>query len=120
MVQIVGMAAPAGVQAQRRSPLEMILERVARSTRLTLAEKRSFAEAIKAAFEAGDFKQVARLMVIIARMEAEREGEVHAAHSVQDILPKKADGFQADGDTGGGDAAQEVSAAERLQQLLAV
>ena len=114
------------VQTVRRSPLETILQRVASSTRLSLAEKRSFAESIKAAFEAQDFKQVVRIMLMIARIEAEREGEVHAAHSVEEIMPKKPEEFKADADSDGsdtesaGDTAQVVSGAERLQQLLTV
>lgn len=103
-----------------RGPLETMFDRIARSTKLTLAEKRSFAEAIEAAFKAGDYKQVARIMVMIAQLEAEREHEVHAAHTVDEIRPKKAEGFATDAEAGSSDIAQVVSGAERLQQLLTV
>lgn len=96
--------------------LRLILERIAGSTQLSLSQKRSFAEAIKSAFEAGNGKLVAKLMMLVAQAEAQNmqvSGQ-YSKHSVEDILPKK----PTDIASATVDTTSLLSGQDRMRQLL--
>ena len=101
--------------ASSMSPaLKAMLQRVASSTRLNFAQKHSFAEAIKNAFETGNGKLMVKIMMMVAQAEAQAVQGKYRAHSVNEILST--------GQPGSGaetlDTTQQLSGQDRIRQLL--
>lgn len=128
MVQIVANSAvgtrkPTGIApvktptTSQQSALEMLLKRIANSTRLTLAEKQNFADAIKAAFAAGDYKMVAKIMMLISQLEMQRKESMSREHTVEEITGKASGG---EGASPKLDTARLISGQARIRQLLLV
>ena len=67
--------------------LDVMLQRVANSTRLTLAEKRNFAEALTAAYKTKDSKQIMKIMMAIAELEATRKQGSFSRNTLAEIKP---------------------------------
>lgn len=109
----LGIAPVSITPAVKADPLDMMLERIASSTRLTLAEKRSFADSLRAAFKAGDYKMVAKIMMMISRLEAQRKSGEYARHSVGEITGEGATSAKA-----AAEVAPRMSGTERIRQLL--
>lgn len=99
-----------------------IIERIAGSSKLTLAEKLSFADALLKAYSAGDWRAIQKLLLLIATIEASRteaKEQSLKADELVGMLPKA----QTDVPETNAPALQTVEitplpASERLLQLL--
>lgn len=96
------------------SALKMLLDRVANSTRLSLAQKRSFADAIKNAFETGNGKLMVKVMTMVAQAEAQATQGRYRANSIDEILGSS----QTDSGAQTLDTTQLLSGQDRIRQLL--
>lgn len=94
--------------------LKLMLERIAGSSRLSLAQKRSFADALKNAYESNDAKQIYKIMTLVAQTEAQNAQGRYNRSSVAEILSNQ----QADGTSVPLDVSSLLTGKQRMQQLL--
>lgn len=103
-----------------------IIERIAGSGKLTLAEKLSFADALLKAYSAGDWRSIQKLLRLIAMIEASRteaKEQSLKADELVGMLPKAQTEAPETNGAGNAPALQTVEiaplpASERLLQLL--
>lgn len=103
-----------------------IIERIAGSSKLTLAEKLSYADALLKAYAAGDWRAIQKLLRVISMIEASRaeaKEQSLKADELVGMLPKAKTDVA--GENSGGqvsaataDVVASVPISERLLQLL--